>query len=52
MLSVSDVNSWLGYFYFLQVHHHEFIPMFEKQYPSHKWADIEVDINTYLVRLR
>jgi len=27
-----------------QVHHHEFIPMFEKQYPSHKWADIESKI--------
>ncbi|KAL9984252.1 hypothetical protein ACROYT_G006525 [Oculina patagonica] len=27
-----------------QVHHHEFIPMFEKQYPSHKWADVEAKI--------
>lgn len=27
-----------------QVHHYEFIPMFEKQYPSHKWADIESKI--------
>lgn len=37
-------------FFLLQVHHYEFIPMFEKQYPSHKWADIEVDIYTYFAR--
>lgn len=27
-----------------QVHHHEFIPMFEKQYPDHRWADVESKI--------
>ena len=25
-----------------QIHHYEFIPMFEKQFPDHKWADVEV----------
>ncbi|XP_073238294.1 tubulin--tyrosine ligase-like protein 12 [Porites lutea] len=27
-----------------QVHHHEFIPMFEQQYPNHKWADVEARV--------
>ena len=26
-----------------QVHHNEFIPMFEQQYPDHKWVDVEVN---------
>ena len=25
-----------------QIHHYEFIPMFEKQYPEHKWEGVEV----------
>lgn len=31
-----------------QVHHHEFIPMFEKQYPDHRWADVEVSMKRLL----
>ena len=25
-----------------QIHYDEFIPLFEEQYPEHKWADIQV----------
>lgn len=25
-----------------QIHHDEFIPLFEEQYPDHKWPEIQV----------
>ena len=27
-----------------QIHYDDFIGLFEQQYPSHKWADIQVSI--------
>lgn len=38
----------VSFVFYKQVHHHEFIPMFEKQYPDHRWADVEVSMKRLL----
>ena len=47
-LAVCENTLNVSFVSYKQVHHHEFIPMFEKQYPDHRWADVEVSMERLL----